>query len=172
MTLLEVRNLSAGYGQFQALFDVSLNVNEGAAIAVIGANGAGKSTLLKSIAGVVDVIFGEIIFDGESIVNLQPHERLNRGIALVPEGRRIFRSLTVDENLSIGAYSRRQGVWNRELVYEVFPMLAKLTDRRADKLSGGEQQALAIDYGRMLMCGDPKTVMASPEVQSIYLGNE
>ena len=105
MSLLEVRNLSAGYGQFQALFDISLNLNEGAAIAVIGANGAGKSTLLKSIAGVVDVIFGEIIFDGESIVNLQPHERLNRGIALVPEVRRIFRSLTVDENLSIGAYS-------------------------------------------------------------------
>lgn len=95
MTLLEVKNLDAGYGQFQALFGVSLNLKEGEAISVIGANGAGKSTLLKAIAGTVNMNSGDVLLDGKSICDMQPHERLLQGIALVPEGRRIFRSLTV-----------------------------------------------------------------------------
>lgn len=149
MSLLEVKKISAGYGQFQALFDVSMQIADGAAVSVIGANGSGKSTLLKAIAGTVSIDSGEIFFDGSLINGLSSNERLDQGIALVPEGRRIFRSLTVEENLQIGAYSRRSGKWDTTQVFELFPILARLANRQADKLSGGEQQALAI--GRALM---------------------
>lgn len=147
--MLEVKDLCAGYGQFQALFDVSIKVGEGQAISIIGANGAGKSTLLKSIAGTVDLLGGSIRFGGQSINLIPPHERVALGIALVPEGRRIFRSLSVSENLAIGSHPQRGGHWKIDTVLEVFPLLERLTVRAADKLSGGEQQALAI--GRALM---------------------
>jgi branched-chain amino acid transport system ATP-binding protein len=156
MTLLEVKNLDAGYGQFQALFDVSLNLKEGEAISVIGANGAGKSTLLKAIAGTVNMNSGDVLLDGKSICDMQPHERLLQGIALVPEGRRIFRSLTVKENLLIGGYSSRSGSWNVASILEAFPILENFIGRDADRLSGGEQQALAI--GRALM-SNPRVLL-------------
>lgn len=149
MAILEIKNLNAGYGQFQALFDVSLKVNQGDAIAVIGANGAGKSTLLKAISGSVDILFGEIEYQGESINSMPPHERVTAGIALVPEGRRIFQSLTARENLMIGGHSSRRGPWSFDSILEAFPILKNFIDRPADRLSGGEQQALAI--GRALM---------------------
>ena len=156
MTLLKIQHISAGYGQFQALFDVSLNLKEGEAISVIGANGAGKSTLLKTISGTVNMISGEVLLDGKSIRDLQPHERVLQGIALVPEGRRIFHSLTVKENLMIGGYSCRPGPWNVESILEAFPILENFIGRAANRLSGGEQQALAI--GRALM-SNPRVLL-------------
>lgn len=149
MTLLEVDGVDAGYGVFQALFGVSLEVAEGEAVAVIGSNGAGKSTLLKAIAGEVGVRRGEIRFDGRPLVALATPKRVRLGISLVPEGRRIFPSLTVEENLLVGAYGRRAGPWSVASVLAAFPMLARLGKRSAARLSGGEQQALAI--GRALM---------------------
>ncbi len=147
--LLIVDGLEAGYGDFQALFGVSLTVKEGETEAIIGANGAGKSTLLRAIAGQVPVTNGSIRFDGTDLVGVAPHLRVVRGIALVPEGRRVFPSLTVEENLLIGAYRSRPGAWTVSKVVELFPLLGRLLRRSAAKLSGGEQQALAT--GRALM---------------------
>jgi branched-chain amino acid transport system ATP-binding protein len=147
--LLIVDGLEAGYGDFQALFGVSLTVTEGETEAIIGANGAGKSTLLRAIAGQVTVTGGSIRFDGDDLVGVPPHVRVVKGIALVPEGRRVFPSLTVEENLLVGAYRSRPGTWTVTKVVELFPLLGRLLRRSAAKLSGGEQQALAI--GRALM---------------------
>jgi branched-chain amino acid transport system ATP-binding protein len=118
-------------------------------VATIGANGAGKSTLMKAIAGTVPIGGGDIRFDGRSLHGLTAYERVGEGISLVPEGRRIFRSLSVEENLDVGSFRRRPGAWDRSRVYEVFPLLARLARRSAARLSGGEQQMLAI--GRALM---------------------
>jgi branched-chain amino acid transport system ATP-binding protein len=147
--LLDVDGIDAGYGDFQALFGVSLQVDEGETVGVIGANGAGKSTLLGAIAGVVRITAGTVRFDGADVAGVPAHVRVERGIALVPEGRRLFPSLTVEENLLAGAFTRRPGPWTVARVYELFPMLARLAERRAASLSGGEQQAVAI--GRALM---------------------
>lgn len=149
MTLLEVANASAFYGDFQALFDVSLAVEEGETVAIIGANGAGKSTLLRTIAGLHPLRSGTLAYDGLPISEMAAPRRVLGGICLVPEGRRIFPSLSVDENLQVGAHLRRGGTWNMESVKELFPMLAKSARRSGAVLSGGEQQALAI--GRALM---------------------
>jgi branched-chain amino acid transport system ATP-binding protein len=149
VTLLEVDRASSFYGDFQALFDVSLTVGEGEAIAIIGANGAGKSTLLRLIAGLLPIASGEVRYDGRSVNDLPTHARVSSGISLVPEGRRVFPSLSVDENLLVGAYRRRPGRWDLAEVRRLFPMLAERRSRSAAVLSGGEQQALAI--GRALM---------------------
>jgi branched-chain amino acid transport system ATP-binding protein len=147
--VLEVDGLDARYGDLQALFGVSMVAESGAAVAVIGANGAGKSTLLQAIAGTGPIAGGDIRFDGASLRGVAPHRRVQRGISLVPEGRRIFPSLTVGENLEVGRYRRRSGPWTIAKVFETFPMLEPLRSRSAARLSGGEQQALAI--GRALM---------------------
>lgn len=147
--LLEIEGVDARYGDFQALFDVSVSVDEGETVAIIGANGAGKSTLLGAVAGVVTVSSGTIRFAGDDLAGVSAHERVGRGIALVPEGRRLFPSLTVEENLLVGAFRRRPGRWTLERVYELFPHLARLARRNAASLSGGEQQAVAV--GRALM---------------------
>jgi branched-chain amino acid transport system ATP-binding protein len=149
MSLLRVETLDARYGDFQALFGIDLAVAEGETVSIIGANGAGKSTLLKTIAGVLPPAAGSIEFDGKQLGSLPPNARLAMGISMVPEGRRIFPSLTVDENLQIGAYSKRPGAWTKQRVYDAFPLLQPLAQRSGAKLSGGEQQALAI--GRALM---------------------
>jgi branched-chain amino acid transport system ATP-binding protein len=149
MALLEVDALDGFYGDFQALFAVTMSVEESQAVAVIGANGAGKSTLMKTIAGVVPVGGGDLRFDGRSLAGVSPHARVAMGISLVPEGRRIFRSLSVEENLEVGAYRSRPGPWTKAKVYDTFPLLARLAKRSAARLSGGEQQTLAI--GRALM---------------------
>jgi branched-chain amino acid transport system ATP-binding protein len=148
VAMLEVDDVSAFYGDFQALHGVSLTVTEGETVAVIGANGAGKSTLMRAIAGAVKVT-GEIRFNGRALGSMAPHKRAALGISLVPEGRRIFPSLTVAENLQIGAHGRRPGPWTKARVVETFPLLERLLSRSASRLSGGEQQALAI--GRALM---------------------
>lgn len=149
MSVLEFQEVDVFYGDFQALFKVSFKVEEGQTFACIGANGGGKSTLLRTIAGLQRPASGQVLFQGEPVDKHPAHDRVGMGIALVPEGRRVFPSLTVFENLQIGAYGGRKGDWNTNSVMELFPLLKPLVKRQASSLSGGEQQALAI--GRALM---------------------
>jgi branched-chain amino acid transport system ATP-binding protein len=147
--LLEVDAVDVHYGDFQALYGLSLHVAEGETLAVIGANGAGKSTLLKTIAGDMTPTRGAVRFAGEDVGRVPAHRRVKLGVALCPEGRRLFRSLTVEENLLVGGHARRPGPWDLAAVYELFPLVADRRARIAANLSGGEQQAVAI--GRALM---------------------
>ena len=149
MSLLQVAGLDAGYDDFQALFELDVRVDEGETVSIIGANGAGKSTLLGAVAGLVRCSAGEIAYDGTSLRGIAPFKRVGMGIAMVPEGRRIFPSLTVDENLDVGRYCGRPGPWTKGAVYEALPLLQRLRSRSGARLSGGEQQTLAI--GRALM---------------------
>ncbi len=154
--LLTVQSLDAGYGDFQALFGIDITVGQGETLAVIGANGAGKTTLLRAISGLVSVTSGSIRFDGDDLLATPAHERVAAGIAMVPEGRLLFPSLDVRENLLVGGYSRRPGAWTLDRVLEVFPLLSRLLDRPSSVLSGGEKQAVAI--GRALM-SNPKLML-------------
>jgi branched-chain amino acid transport system ATP-binding protein len=154
--LLELDGVDAFYGDFQALFGVSVAVDEGETVAIIGANGAGKSTLLATAAGLLQPRAGAVRFDGEPLRRIPAHRRVRLGISLVPEGRRIFPSLTVEENLRVGGRVRRDGPWTLARVYELFPLLEPLAGRWGGALSGGEQQALAI--GRALM-SNPRLVL-------------
>jgi branched-chain amino acid transport system ATP-binding protein len=156
VALLEIDDLSCFYGDFQALFGVSLHVEEGETVAVIGANGAGKSTLLAAVAGLVPPASGDVRFAGRSIRGLPAYRRASLGMSLVPEGRRIFPSLTVRENLLIGGHRGRPGPWTLRRVFELFPALDALAGRWGDALSGGEQQMCAI--GRALM-GNPRVLL-------------
>ena len=149
MSLLETRNLDAFYGDFQALYSVSITVEAGAAVAIIGPNGAGKTTLLRSLAGWVPVKPGHVVFDGQVIGGMKANQVVRLGVGSVPEGRRLFKSLTVDENLLMGAESRRSGEWTLERVFEVFPDLKQCRNNLGANLSGGQQQMVAI--GRALM---------------------
>jgi branched-chain amino acid transport system ATP-binding protein len=148
MTLLNVEGLDCRYGLLQAVRGVSLEVAQGETVALIGANGAGKSSLLRAIAGAHKPHGGRVSFDGADITSMPAHRRVALGIALVPEGRRLFPSLTVEENLR--AASARKGRWNVQSVLDVFPVLQPRRHVAAANLSGGEQQAVAI--GRALMC--------------------
>jgi branched-chain amino acid transport system ATP-binding protein len=149
MTLLELDDIRAGYGDFEALHGVSLSLEEGETLAVIGANGAGKSTLLKLVAGLVSPTAGHMTYAGADLRHRAAHERVRDGISLVLEGRRLFPTLTVRENLQVGGWAKRGGAWTIHRVLELFAMLADKLDRPAGLLSGGEQQAVAI--GRALM---------------------
>jgi branched-chain amino acid transport system ATP-binding protein len=152
MSLLSIQGLDVAYGDSQVLWDVSLEIREGEIVALVGANGAGKTTLLKTIAGLVPAARGRIVLRGEDIAGMQAEQRVRAGIALVPEGRRLFAGLTVVENLRIGAFIRPGGdAVERDLgrVFEHFPELGRLRHRLAGTLSGGEQQMCAI--GRALM---------------------
>lgn len=158
--VLAVHELDARYGHFQALFGIDLSLAAGETLAVIGANGAGKTTLLRAVMGLVPVSPGSRIeLDGASVAGLRPHERVRRGISLVPEGRRLFPSLTVHENLLVGLRTDG-GSWTVDTIYDLFPILAPLRDRPAGALSGGEQQAVAIGRG---LVADP-TVLLLDEV--------
>ena len=159
MSVLEISNLSVQYGRLVALRDVSLSVDEGEIACIVGPNGAGKSTTLNAISGVLSSVTGEIVFQGQSLLGCKPEEVAARGITQVPEGRHIFTSMTVDENLQVGAALRSDGSEirkDRDRVLETFPVLAARIRQPAGKLSGGEQQMLAI--GRALMT-QPKFVM-------------
>jgi branched-chain amino acid transport system ATP-binding protein len=147
--LLEVKGLTVRYGLLEALSDVDLNLIAGEAVAMIGANGAGKSTLLRTIAGLHPPVAGTIRLEGRDITHLPAHQRVAAGIVLVPEGRRLFPSLSLEENLKIGSTRSRPGAWNLSRVYELFPWMAERRRRPIVYLSGGEQQAVAI--GRALM---------------------
>jgi branched-chain amino acid transport system ATP-binding protein len=151
LPMLELRSIRAGYGRLPVLFDVDLTVGAGEWLAVVGANGAGRSTLLKTILGVTNVSAGDVLFGGQRITHLATYDRIARGIAMVPEGRRIFPNLSVRENLRTGAntISKRDVPGQLERVYEVFPILDSRSGQRAGSLSGGEQQMLAV--GRALM---------------------
>jgi branched-chain amino acid transport system ATP-binding protein len=142
--LLEVTGLDVFYGDFQALFGVSLSVAAGGATALVGANGAGKTTLLRTIAGGQAAASGSITYRDEDLTAAPPHRRISRGIALVPEGRRLFGSLTVEENIQVGAAAAASADWPLDRIYGVFPMIAGRRRQRASTLSGGEQQAVAI----------------------------
>lgn len=149
MSLLSVDGVDVLYGDFQALYELSVRVDEGETLSIIGANGAGKSTLMKTIAGLMIPASGSITFNDADITRMPSYKRVPLGIALTPEGRRIFPSLTVEENLLVGAHAKRKGPWNLQSVYAAFPLVADRKDRLGLNLSGGEQQAAAI--GRALM---------------------
>jgi branched-chain amino acid transport system ATP-binding protein len=156
MSILEIENASVYYEDFQALYDVTLKIDEGEIFACIGANGAGKSTMLKTVSGLLTPRRGRILFDGQPIDHMPAHKRVGLGIATVPEGRRVFTSLSVHENLVIGGQCNRKGPWTTDRIYELFPLLVPLAKRQASALSGGEQQALAI--GRALMA-NPRLIL-------------
>jgi branched-chain amino acid transport system ATP-binding protein len=148
VTVLRVEELDCRYGLLQAVRGVSFEVAQSETVALIGANGAGKSTLLRAIAGAHKPHSGRVVFDGADVTSMRAHRRVSLGIALVPEGRRLFPSLTVEENLRAAA--ARKGRWNVQSVLELFPVLQPRRHMAAANLSGGEQQAVAI--GRALMC--------------------
>jgi len=171
--LLTVRTLDAFHGDFQALFGVSIEVAAGEAVAVIGANGAGKSTLLKSIAGLIRARDDAIVFDGAPIGSLPAYAVAARGIALVPEGRGLFSSLSVEENLLIGGQLKRPGAWTIERIYELFPVLAERRRMPSTSLSGGQQQMVAIGRAlmsnpRLLLCDEISLGLAPIVVRDIY----
>jgi len=171
--LLQVEGLDASYGDFQALFGVSLRVEAGQAVAIIVANGAGKSTLLKSIAGLMPARPEAIRFDGAPIGALPAHAIAARGITLVPEGRRLFASLTVEENLLIGGQLGRSGPWSLARVYALFPPLAERARMPAPSLSGGQQQMVALGRAlmsnpRLMLCDELSLGLAPVVVRDIY----
>jgi branched-chain amino acid transport system ATP-binding protein len=171
--LLEVAALDAFYGDFQALFGVSLRVAAGEAVAIIGANGAGKSTLLRSIAGLMPARPEAIRFDDVPIGAMPAHAVAARGIALVPEGRRLFASLTVEENLLIGGQLGRPGPWTLQRVYALFPALAERARMPAPALSGGQQQMVALGRAlmsnpRLMLCDELSLGLAPIVVRDIY----
>jgi branched-chain amino acid transport system ATP-binding protein len=171
--LLETRALTAYYGDFQALFGIDAEVREGERVALIGANGAGKSTFLRSIAGLMRSASDAIVFDGTPIGGRSPADIAALGIALVPEGRRLFASLTVEENLTTGTFNRRKGPWNLARVYDVFPALREKRNARATALSGGQQQMVAIGRAlmanpRLLMCDEVSLGLAPAIVKDVY----
>ncbi len=173
MSLLEITGLDAYYGDFQALFGVRLEVATGETLAVIGANGAGKTTLLRAISGLIKVGSGCIHLDGTPIGSWRPDRIVARGVAMVPEGRKLFPSLTVEENLLMGAYCRRPGPWTLPRVYALFPALAERRRAAALTLSGGQQQMAAIGRAllanpRLLLCDEISLGLAPIVVQGIY----
>ncbi len=171
--MLKVRNLVARYGDFQALFGVDFDADEGRIAALIGANGAGKSTFLRSIAGLMPSKGGEIRFQNDDIAALPADEVVRRGISMVPEGRRLFRSLTVEENLRVGAFAGRSGRWTLETVYALFPVLKERRSNPATALSGGQQQMVAIGRALMsnpdlLLCDELSLGLSPAVVKDIY----
>jgi branched-chain amino acid transport system ATP-binding protein len=171
--LLEVRDLSVHHGQLQALHGVSLQLPAAATHAMIGANGAGKSTLLRTIAGLHRPTSGSILLDGEDVTRMRPERRVQAGIALVPEGRRLFPSLTLEENLRVGSTSARRGLWDTERIYDLFGWMRDRRGQRAAQLSGGEQQAVAIGRAlaanpRVLLLDELSLGLAPVVVRRIY----
>jgi branched-chain amino acid transport system ATP-binding protein len=163
--MLELSNVSAGYGQFQALFDISMRVEAGETVAVIGSNGAGKTTLLRVISGLLRASHGHMTMDGTDLATIAPHRIVETGIAHVPESRRLFSGLSVEENLKMGAFMKaaRPKFGERlDHVYELFPRLKERRDQRAGTLSGGEQQMCAI--GRALMSGPRLILLDEPSM--------
>lgn len=173
---LKVDHLDVYYGDFQALWDVSLVVKEGEVVSVIGANGAGKSTLMNTIVGLLSPTKGSVDFFGKKINGLPPHYTVPMGVALVPEGRRIFARLTVYENLVMGAYTPRVRSKKDEVIqrlYRLFPRLEERQDQMADTLSGGEQQMLAVGRAmmsqpRLMLCDEISLGLAPLIIKGIY----
>lgn len=173
MLIIEVEELEAFYGDMQALFGISLALAEKECLALVGANGAGKSTLLRCLTGLNRNIRGRIRYDGAGIAG-NPAEAIARaGIAMVPEGRMLFASLTVEENLTMGALTRRPGNWTLSRVYELFPILAERRAQMATTLSGGQQQMVAIGRAlmsnpRVMLCDEISLGLAPVVIGQIY----
>ena len=176
MNILQTRGLEVAYGGIRAVKGVDLTVRRGELVCLIGANGAGKTTMLKSLCGMLPSTRGEILYEGASIGGKPSHELVRRGISLVPEGRGIFGRLTVEENIKIGAYARRDGAGIRadmDRLYELFPRLSERRVQQAGTLSGGEQQMLAIGRAlmsrpRLLLLDEPSMGLAPMLVQKIF----
>jgi branched-chain amino acid transport system ATP-binding protein len=171
--LLRTENLSAFYGDFQALFGINIEVEQGETVAIIGANGAGKTTFLRAVAGALPAAQQAVMFDGAPIGGKTPHEIVRLGIAMVPEGRRLFPSLSVEENLLLGTHSERAGPWNLDRIYELFPRLRELRRLPAPSLSGGQQQMAAIGRAlmsnpRLLLCDELSLGLAPVVIRDIY----
>jgi branched-chain amino acid transport system ATP-binding protein len=174
--VLKIRSLDVAYGGLLALSDVSVDVERGQFVAVVGPNGAGKTTLFKTISGVVTPLAGEITYNGQNLLAVSPAERAQLGIAHVPEGRQVFASMTVMENLEMGAYTRNgRARWNDTLpmILSLFPVLAERSTQLAGTLSGGEQQMLAIGRGlasapELLMLDEPSMGLAPAIVDAIF----
>ena len=171
--LLEVHDLVVHHGQLRALSGISLTVYPGEVYALIGANGAGKSTLLRTIAGLHHPTSGSIAYDGKDVTGLRPEKRATAGIVMVPEGRRLFPSLTLEENLKVGATFARKGPWDLARVYEMFPWMKERRGQRTAQMSGGEQQSVAIGRAlvanpRMLLLDELSLGLAPVIVQRIY----
>ena len=171
--ILETHGLTAFYGDFQALFGIDITVNRGEVIALIGSNGAGKSTFLKALAGLLRAPAQQIVYKGEPVGGMAAARIVGKGIALVPEGRRLFASLSVEENLMLGAYCSRPGHWSFDTVYALFPVLKERRHHPATALSGGQQQMVALGRALMsnpelLMCDELSLGLAPVIVREIY----
>lgn len=160
--MLDVRKINTFYGKSHILFDVSLSINEGEVVGLLGRNGAGKTTTMKTISGLLTPKSGEIIFEGENLVGKKPHEIVRKGICYVPDERRIFGDLTVEDNLEI--VYKRNNEWTIDRVYKLFPQLKEISQRKAGLLSGGERAMLAI--GRALM-SSPKLLLLDEPTEGL-----
>jgi branched-chain amino acid transport system ATP-binding protein len=173
VSLLAAQGLDSFYGDFQVLFGVDFAIDAGEVVALIGANGAGKSTFLKTVCGLLAARHDAITLDGEPIGGLPPGQIVRRGVAMVPEGRRLFSSLSCEENLLMGGFARRPGPWTLDAVYRLFPLLADKRHAPATTLSGGQQQMAAIGRAlmtnpRLLVCDELSLGLAPIVVKEIY----
>ncbi len=174
--MLEIKNIDVFYGDVQVVWDISFNVKQGEVVALIGANGAGKSTTLKTISGLVRPEKGEIIFEGKPVHDVKPYNLIGLGIAHVPEGRRLFADMTVEENLDMGSLkgdAKDKRAETKEMVFELFPRLKERRKQHAGTLSGGEQQMVAIGRGlmsrpRLLMFDEPSLGLAPILVKEVF----
>ncbi|MGN6251297.1 MAG: ABC transporter ATP-binding protein [Marmoricola sp.] len=176
MALLEIRDMSVHYGRIQALEGISLTVEEGQVVTLIGANGAGKTTTMRAIAGLLDLSGGSVVFSGEEITKLRGHRRVQKGISLAPEGRGIFPAMTVRENLDMGAYGRKdrsEVKQDLDRVFDLFPRVKERLDQKGGTMSGGEQQMLAIGRAlmsrpRVLLLDEPSMGLAPQFIRQVF----